>query len=200
MSMTYEFDGMSTVVEEAVKIEEIFEEVYNDDGNLFLVSNKEFHHEEEGLDFYYRYGIEAIDMDSHTGDATNDIYISLHMIPSPKSLNADVQNDLMDNAGLTLEELLDDDKYTMMDIMSEDLTVKMLEESHQGEPEEDRYDLLSIEHVRDKIEAIGALYESVDALRGFHLDKSWNRVGSSGWDTINSAINGTDILIAISRL
>ena len=75
------------------------------------------------------------------------------------------------------------------DVAEYGISVRMADEYLEG-IKEDKYNLDDIEAVRERIEAITATYESVNILRGFYLDRSWNRMGTTGWDTLNNAING----------
>jgi len=177
--MMREFGGVSAYVEE-VKVEEHFEERYNDAGYLFLLGKKEFQHEEEGLNFKYRYAIRVLDLEELSGEEGAPINIGLWLIPSPESLCEEIRESIISTMGNE-----DIDYY---DVSEYGISVKMADEYLEG-IKEDKYNLDDIEAVRERIEAITATYESMDSMRGFYLDRSWNGIGTTGWDTLNNAIN-----------
>jgi len=177
--MMREFGGVSAYVEE-VKVEEHFEEGYNDAGYLFLLGKKEFQHEEEGLNFKYRYAIRVLDLEELSGEEGAPIYIGLWLIPSPESLCEEIRESIISTMG--------NEDIGYYDVFEYGISVKMADEYLEG-IKEDKYNLNDIEAVRERIEAITATYESMDSMRGFYLDRSWNGIGTTGWDTLNNAIN-----------
>ena len=47
---------------------------------------------------------------------------------------------------------------------------------------------------------IAHVFETIDRLRGFYFDKTWNAIGSNGWDVLDHALNDKDLLLpAIER-
>lgn len=181
-----EFAGIGTYVDE-VNVEEHFEEWYNDDGMLYLVSRKEYEHDEHGEDdinFKYKYVIRVMDIANLSGDEEAPIAIELLLVPSPDSLCEEIRESVkysMGNEGI--------DYY---DVSEYGISVRMADEYLEG-IEEDKYNLDEIEAVRERIEAITAIYEVVDSMRGFHLDRSWNMIGTTGWDTLRNAVLGEEL-------
>ena len=180
-----EFGGVSAYVEE-VKVEEHFEEGYNDAGYLFLLGKKEFQHEEEGFNFKYRYAIRVLDLEELSGEEGAPILIELLLVPSPESLCEKAIEDVGESFDWERDDLSIECKY--WDIAEYSYAVRMLEDSIKGVTE-DKYDLLELEPVKAKIEALVAVYEAVDRMRGFYLDRACNLTGTTGWDTLNNAIN-----------
>ena len=178
--MIREFGGVSAYVEE-VNVEEHFEEWYNDDGMLYLVSKKEYEHGEDDLNFKYKYVIRVMDIANLSGEEGAPIAIELLLVPSPDSLCEEKRESVIESMGNE-----DIDYY---DIAEYGISVRMAEEYLEW-IEEDKYNLDEIEAVREKIEAVVAVYESMNSLRGFYLDRAWNMIGTTGWDTLNNAING----------
>ena len=178
-----EFAGISAYVEE-VNVEEHFEEWYNDDGMLYLVSKKEYEHDEDGEDdinFKYKYVIRVMDIANLSGDEGAPIAIELLLVPSPESLCEEVRESVVYSMG--------NEEIDYYDIAEYGISVRMADEYLEG-IEEDKYNLYRIEAVRKKIEAITAIYESIDTFRGFYLDRAWNMVGTTGWDTLKNAVLG----------
>lgn len=179
--MMREFAGISAYAEE-VNVEEHFEEWYNDDGMLYLVSKKEYEHGEHGeddLNFKYKYVIRVMDIANFSGDEEAPIAIELLLVPSPESLCEEVRESVKDSTG--------NEEIDYYDVSEYGISVRMGDDYIEG-IEGDRYYLDEIEAVREKIEAVVAVYEAVDSMRGFYLDRAWNMVGTTGWDTLNNAI------------
>ena len=181
-----EFAGISAYVEE-VNVEEHFEEWYNDGGMLYLISKKEYEHDESGEDefnFKYKYVIRVMDLEEFSGEEGAPIAIELLLVPSPDSLCEEERESVKDSMGNE-----DIDYY---DISEYGISVRMGDDYLEG-IEGDKYNLDDIEAVRERIEAITAIYESVNSLRGFHLDRPWNMIGTNGWDTIRNAVLGEEL-------
>lgn len=189
MCIKREFGGVSTY-KESVNVEEHFEEWYNDAGNLFLLGKKEFQHEEEGFNFKYRYAIRALDIEELSGEEGAPIHIELLLVPSPESLCEKAIEDVGGSFDWDSDDLSIECKY--WDIAEYSYAVRMLEDSIEGLTE-DKYDLLDLEPVKAKIEALVATYEAVDSMRGFNLDRAWNMIGTTGWDTLKCAILGEQL-------
>ena len=181
--MIKEFGGVSAYVKE-VKVEEHFEERYNDAGYLFLLGKKEFQHEEEGLNFKYRYAIKALDLEELSGVEGAPINIELLLVPNPESLCEETRESIISTMG--------NEDIDYLDVAEYGISVSMADEYLVG-VKEDKYNLDDIEAVRERIEAITATYESMDSVRGFYLDRTWNRTGTTGWDTLNNAINNESL-------
>ena len=176
-----EFAGISAYVEE-VNVEEHFEEWYNDGGMLYLVSKKEYEHDEHGEDdinFKYKYVIRVMDLEYFSGEEGAPIALELLLVPSPESLCEETRESVVDSMG--------NEEIDYYDIAEYGISVRMGDDYIEG-IEEDKYNLNDIEAVREKIEAITATYEGINSMRGFYLDRSWNMIGTTGWDTLNNAI------------
>lgn len=42
----------------------------------------------------------------------------------------------------------------------------------------------------DSLDDVASVVEVVDSFRGFYIDKPWNRIGTTGWDTLKHNVNG----------
>lgn len=177
--------------------EEIFEESYNDDGSVILVSKETFHHEEEGLSFDYKYLMNIIDMSIATCGDIYCIDMSLKMMPEFKCW---CEKELLDAARMigyeehSIEEII---KYLMpSDALSAGNCITMMSEQVYYDSEENEdgfYDPLDNEEVSKKLNVAASLVQAVDGLKGFYLDKGWNHIGTNGWDVLNHVIKGEDL-------
>jgi len=194
--MKYEFCGYSTEQEGKVNIEEHFNEVCNDEGGVFLISKKEFKHEEEDLVFAYKYGISIIDMRNDTSKGNKGVYIALELIPSYNDLHETIKKQVLEDysyCGDYADEIDNDSKY--YDLLSEGFSVRMGFETVLTNANIDinPYELMELDKVVYVVKSITQIYSVVDRLRGFNLDKAWNMIGTNGWDTLQNAINGTKL-------
>lgn len=184
--------------------QEHFVQEYNDDGELKLLSKQTYRHEEEGLTFDYRYVITATDLRRTSGEGS-DIYIELYLTPEPKDW---CEASLISAATAygwekePKEEILQ--KMRPQDAIENGYAVLFGRDSVKYDPEvydEGFYDVLGNEDVVKKINAAASLVQFYDYTRGFGLDKYQNRIGSTGWDTLDECLNGKDkIQAALNRM
>lgn len=50
--------------------------------------------------------------------------------------------------------------------------------------------------ITDKLNDIATVVDTIDAMRGFYLDKAWNRMGTTGWDSLHEMVEGKDAIFA----
>ena len=155
---------------------EKFELSYENDDETLYVSKETFHHnEDDGFDFDYKYCVQFTDFSEF--DEEGGIGYQLIMVVMPMSLHKGNLEKLCKEYGIASNEI---DIRCCID----DLTAYV----KFGEGECEKWEdvdgiLLRIAHV----------FGFMDRMRGFFLDKPWNRIGSTGWDTLSYAIKGTDI-------
>lgn len=173
-----EFGGMITEIED-IKWEEHFEEIYDDGSSTVILQSKEtFEHREDGLNFDYKYLIEIADL-IEWGSESEDIVISVFLVPSLDSLHKEHREAV--TFGLT-----EDDPVDYLDVYyGEGIGVPIGEKST---PRED-IELLEIEGVVEVLKDISAVYKGLDNLRGFYLDRGWNKLGTTGWDSLQHYIH-----------
>lgn len=183
---------------ETLKWEDIFEQEYNDAGQLILVSKEKFSHEDDDFRFDYHYAINAVDMYFFTADASVPfIKIDLLIVPDARYWNdeliADVAKELgMENA--SKEDIIS--SINVSDAISHIATVTTGKDTvkYDVEKYEDGfYDILDNEDVVNKLNAVASVIPVVDSFRGFSLDREWNGIGTTGWDTIKWVLNGGDL-------
>ena len=185
--MLREFGGVSTYVKD-VDFNKHFKIYYNSDDIAVYFSKKTFRHEEEGyLDFSYKYAIVVTDTSAYTGEDDAPIVVELMLVPSFYDLAEENKEGLIEFGGYGEDDV--SEEWLWMDVLDYSFAVKMGEESI-GNPSEDvRDEWINSESIQAILESIVAIYESVDSLRGFYLDRAWNMIGTTGWDTLNNAIN-----------
>lgn len=184
--MMREFGGVSTYVEE-VNVEEHFEEYYNNTDRVVYFSKKTLRHEEEDLTFNYRYAIVVTDVQFYSGDGDAPILVELMLVPSFYDLTEENKKNIRDYNGYDDDEI--SEEWLWMDVLDYSFAVSMGEESIDNPTDDIRDKWIESELIKALIESAVAVYEVIDSTRGFYLDRAWNMIGTTGWDTLNNAIN-----------
>lgn len=187
--MLREFAGISTYMEK-VDFDEHFEEYYDSDDRAVYFSKKTFKHEEEDLTFNYKYAIVVTDVGVYTGDDA-PIVVELLLVPSFNDLTEDNKNNIRYCYGYGDDEI--SEKWLWVDVLDYSFAVKIGEESIDNPSKDVRDEWIESEPIKDILESVVAVYEAVDSQRGFYLDKAWNRIGTTGWDTLRNAINNESL-------
>lgn len=175
--MKLDFGGMTVVTDSRAR--ELFETVY-DSGEEQIYETKEvFQHEEEGLNFKYTYAVRVIDWGYATGEPEyeNQFLVELQLVVHPDSLSEELAGSIMDCCGLA------EDEFNVMDIIS-----------HGGGSVPMAHELVNEEYLEDMIDSAMGVTRAIDGMRGFFLDKPWNRIGTTGWDTVHYAVGERDNL------
>jgi len=189
--MLREFGGVSAYMEK-VDFDEHFEEYYNNNADrIVYFSRKTFRHEEEDLTFNYKYAIVVTDVGAYTGDGYDPIVVELLLVPSFNDLTEENKNNIRDCYGYGDDEI--SEKWLWMDVLDYSFAVKIGEESVSNPSEDERDEWINSEPIKAILESAVAVYEVVDSLRGFYLDKAWNRIGTTGWDILNNAIKNESL-------
>lgn len=153
-----------------VNVETKFDEIFNDTDMVFYESKEIFHHEEEGLTFDYKYAI--------AGEyCEGELYYSLYLVPCVDSLSEEKRASVASCCGIDEEEI------TIYDIWSYGCNVHLGTEKEKGEEFNDEY-----------FNLIASVFETINSMRGFYLDRYVNRIGNTGWDMLNDFVNGVPFL------
>ena len=152
----------------------------DDEGALFL--SKEIFTCDDDPDykpFKYRYAIDCF----YDWEGEKWIY-SLMFVLLPESITEKNLAAVASTCGVELDEV------GISDMLAEGgLAVHLDSTSTDGEELDDNT-ITNIAHV----------FETIDRLRGFYFDKTWNAIGSNGWDVLDHALNDKDLLLpAIER-
>lgn len=172
--MLNEIFGVSFTHPSVNNFEDKFEYEQNDFEQKILVSKEIFTHKEDDLEFKYRYVIECT---QRYWENKDDYLVQLHFVICPESLNEKYKAGVMECAGLENPN----------DILVSDLLMYGGADISFGEEiaEEDELEAVFL--------ATANVFESMDSIRGFYIDRYWNQIGSTGWDTINHAVKGDDL-------
>jgi len=179
------FGGVSTESRNR-RVEDHFELCRDDDFYAVYLSKKKFKHEEEDMNFEYKYGILVTDLsdylEEHEGGLT--IAVELLLVVSPYSMTEEEKEYLMGFTGV--------DMYTTEESMYEDLILHGygIRFGIEYVKDEKQVELSKIPGVIEVVQAITEVYEGIDLVRGFYLDKPWNKVGTNGWDVIKNIVYG----------
>ena len=173
---------------EVLKAEDLFDTIRDTDDEVILASKKTYHHKEDdgSLDFDYKYVMHAVNLYEMTGESKdeNTWGIELKLVPMPTSL---LTNELSDTAELHDEY---EDEVELIDIVDDGKCVQL---GHDVVDVSDGYDNV----MPTKFDEGASVVETINAMRGFYLDRPWNRVGTTGWDVLNTYVgNGEDFIKA----
>lgn len=185
--MKHEIFGVS-FEHDVLKADDLFDTIRDSDDEVILASKETYHHKEDdgSLDFDYKYVMHAENLYELTGEAVdeNKWGIELQLVPMPKSLLA---KELSDTAERYDES---EDEVEIIDLVDEGKCVGM---GYVTVDVSDGYDKV----MPAKFDEGASVVETINAMRGFYLDRAWNAVGSTGWDILNSLVgNGKDFISA----
>ena len=185
----YKHDIFGIKTTNDAKWQDHFEVEYDNDETRTYLSKKTFHHDaDEDLEFDYKYAIvvDFLGLYEDDEDATTKKVYSLYLVVQPNSFNEDYKQGLLDFLGF-----LEDDEQMILtdDINSYGGAMVRFGEKVVSLGKDDEFD----EDDENILNAIASVYESMDRLRGFYLVRPWNRIGTTGWDTLLHCVNGTDI-------
>lgn len=161
-----------------------FEELYSDN-EVYLLSKDEFEHNEGELSFKYRYAITIIDMEEITGEDL-PVTVELSLIVSPESITKDRIRDIAYTNGMEDEE---DYTPSFLDTIMDGTGITFKQyavENVEGEMLED-------DKVLGIVGDMNKEYHALDSMRGFYLDKPWNRIGTTGWDMVEHLVLGEEL-------
>lgn len=178
-------ENVATVNGKAKSFKRMFPICTDWESEIYYETKRTYTHEEDGLNFKYKYAVRVEDLYELTGDEDykGKFEIGLYLVPSEDSMNESVRNRVKESCGLE-----GDDRLYVSDIISYGLGVCLLNETVSN----CRY--IEGTKVKGKLAAIANLLEMIDSMRGFYLDRAWNRIGTTGWDVLNEMINGKDYI------
>jgi len=180
----YTFDGNSAQKQKDYR--DVFELIYDNDDDIYFQTKKTYLHEEEGLNFKYKYLVSCHYREFEDENDNNHL-LQLSMIVDEFSLADEVK-----------EYILGGDEYeiTNVDIFENTFPIPFGYEEIRLEFKEWLEQPLLI----DKLNTISVLMDMFDGIRGFWLDRVWNGIGSTGWDSIKYCIFNIDpIKAALER-
>jgi len=183
--MATSFGGISTESRNR-KVEDHFELYRDDDYNAVYLSKKKFKYEEEDMNFEYKYGILVTDLSDYLEEYEGGLTIAVELllVVSPYSMTEEAKEYFMRFTGA--------DMYTTEESMYEDLILGGygIRFGIEYVKDEKQVELSNISGVIEVVQAITEVYETIDSMRSFYLDKPWNKVGTNGWDLIKHLVYG----------
>lgn len=193
----YTFNGME--IGTVKPWQENFTQEYNDDGQLTLLSKETYRHEDEGLDFGYRYVVTALDMRRAAGEG-NVVWVQLYLVPEPGSWCEESLRKAATAYGWEKEPVASIlEKMWPQDAIENGYGVLFGRDHVEYDPQahdEGFYDVLDNRDVKNMVDAAASAVGLYDNTRGFSLDKFQNRIGSTGWDVLNECLHGRDMIRA----
>ena len=190
--MKYDFAGYDTDI--TTSWEEKYEELYNEDGSLVLISKETFHYDDPDSDlrFEYRIAFSCVDMYSRCGeDTANYVVISLYMVPEPKYW-VDSFASFCGLENIPRSELLA--TLNVQYAIAFRYAIPLENDSvHYNLKEYDApFDVLKCEEAVRKINAAASILDDVNNLRKFSLNAIKNCSEYTNWETLKHALHGTD--------
>lgn len=176
--MKYNFAGVSTD-DDRYTLKDKFIERYNDGDEAYYVSKQTFNHVEDGLSFRYKYVIEVMDMRELCGE--DRVTVNLLIVPTLQSLSEKNRKSVLEGFG--------DDVPTYditPDIVMTGLSVALGGEAFEVGEDDDWEDH---DEIRECLNGIANIFETINSMRGFWLDRIQNRIGNTGWDFLHDYIN-----------
>lgn len=182
--MTYKFSTMTTEQfneQDMDKFENYFD--------LVWISKEPFTVQLDSKDIDLHLFIEYMDL-SELMEDTETQEISIGVIPSFDSLTDKYKDGILSQ--YTKEEqdsIKDNPKALLYNVMAYDLKITLHTETTQNMNE--------VDHL---IKSAIAVSPCVSGLIGFDLDRTFNRVGNTGWDFLSDYCEGADLLqLALDR-
>lgn len=154
---------------------EKFTQEYDNDCEELYSSIETFRHDaDDEFDFKYKMCVKFVDYREFGGEG---IGYELMMVVMPESLHKTHIGKICADYDFS------PDRIELRDVIDDVSAVVRFAGGQCEEWDEKDGILLRIAHV----------FEAMNRLRGFYIDKCWNCIGSTGWDTLGYAINGTDL-------
>ena len=170
-------------------LNEKFNEYSRDDDSLRYISKEEFLHDEtdcdeDGLKFNYRY---VINGDAYCDRGKIHRFYNLYLVVCPKSLCKEKLEDVLDCCGISADEA------NCCDVVDYGILVPMGDVEFEFDEDND-------EGWNDEVlNNIANVFETINGLRGFYLDKPMNRLGNTGWDLLYEAVRGKDLFESVKE-
>lgn len=164
------------------KFDNLFEVVY-DDANFVAQSRQTFHHDDDDLHFDYKYMVTINDTREYDADHDGRFVLTLSLFPAKTSLSEKNLKAMCDCCGV------------------DEADVNAMEYNNYGFVIPFGVDEIDIPDGYDKplskdsrLDLVANVFETMDSMRGYYLDKSLNLIGTTGWDVLDNAINDISLI------
>jgi hypothetical protein len=176
----------------------LFKEIYNDDGRIYLETAYTYQHVEDGLIFEYKYVLAINDyaqwMDSI--DPEFPYFAELYLIPTPESLDKQVLEELAGSNGVEPDEVLIYDLVIEGDSVMLGATeglYQIMDRNTGNMTDNEVCEGFTEEDIPTIINLVSNVISAIDMVRGFYLDRVINGVGWTGWDVIQELVSGKEL-------
>ncbi len=191
--------------EQIISWKEKFDEIYNDGGQLTLLSKGTYEAEadEDMPAFEYRYIIKAMDLQAFGSDQKT-ICFRLYLCPLRKYWEPEVLKDLSEdnNKDWFFEDAAESGILPHIGEEYLDYTDSDVKPDENGNKWYDYfYHITNWAKANEMLNVIATVLYPMDRTRGYGLDQIWNQLGNTGWDLLEYILNGKDCInAALSRL
>lgn len=172
---------------EPKKVDDLFDCIRDADDEVIFVTKETYEHREDGLNFDYKFVISAENAYELTGEPEDENvwHLEVMLVPTVDSLLPNEQKELQDRVG-------EDGEPSIIDLIDAGSYVQFGFEAVKVDPDKG-YDAV----MNPKYDEAASVLDIMNAMRGFYLDKAWNRIGSTGWDILNGLVgNGKSFITA----
>jgi hypothetical protein len=185
----YSFAGASVRTNKNVYVGKMWETMYDDDGRFTLETKNTYEHkdDEEGKSFKYKYVISGYVVDEEKGDANIDLFLAVLPESMCEESRAKVASCMGWEEGCGWE-------LGARDVADYGLGVRIDSEIYDFKG--DGYHIFDKKETKHIIKSICLVLGAIDGLRGFSMDKAYNRIGTTGWDVIEECLTGRDAIRA----
>ena len=172
---------------ETKKVDDLFDCIRDADDEVIFATKETYEHREEGLNFDYKFAIRAENAYEMTGEPEDENmwHLELMLVPTVDSLLPNKQKELQDMVG-------EDGEPNLIDLIDDGSFVEFAFEAVKIDLDKG-YDAV----MNPKYDEVASVIDNMNAMRGFYLDKSQNKIGTTGWDILNSLVgDGKDFISA----
>lgn len=170
--------------EKAKSFSRLFDTICDFDDASYYESKKTYRHEEYGFTFDYKMVVRVEYFYEMSGEEEfkDKMFFELLMVPTKECFNKDKLESIAHSSCVEVEDV---NNY---DIVSYGCGAALATEMVGG------IKSWRSKKITNKLNDIATVLETIDSLRGFYLDKAWNRIGTTGWDSLHEMVSGTDAI------
>lgn len=158
------------------------EKLSNDDEALYFVKNYTAEPSINEKTIVCNIFIKTLNMPALTEweDEKKPFISELYIVPKLEFITQKNIEKVIDSHGFNNEFIKEDARFLQQDFISYGLGIRLSGgmDSYATEKE-------SIDAMKNDVMGISTLI-------GFYMDKTWNRIGTTGWDTLNELVNNLD--------
>lgn len=203
MGKCMSFLGFSITNSKIIPYKDKFDILYNDGGQIILVTKETYlwNFDESLPAFEYKYVIKCFDSEVFCMEQ-NNIIVTCCICPLEKYVNKSVLRKLDIQSDFYFEDMINLGSLPYIGKEYINYAPDQIPEDENGNRWYDYYyNLLDNTDFVDMLNVAATVLNYADSMVGFFLDKSWNKLGNTGWDSFEYLFNDEDLIgIAIKRL